>query len=106
VSYISLANQDQFVDVVVLILCFLLQAKRKFIILCLITRLSVTLQRNENMDLQEVEFIESSEIFKLVSTSFNHSTSYTEQTHIITISNSTINPVVPRFPAFFISFFQ
>ncbi|KAL9855832.1 putative guanosine-5'-triphosphate,3'-diphosphate diphosphatase [Arabidopsis thaliana] len=42
------------------------EAKRKFIILCLITRLSVTLQRNENMDLQEVEFIESSEIFKLV----------------------------------------
>ncbi|KAG7645646.1 HD domain [Arabidopsis thaliana x Arabidopsis arenosa] len=82
------------------------EAKRKFIILCLITRLSVTLQRNENMDLQEVEFIESSEIFKLVSTSFNHSTSYTEQTHIITISNSTINPVVPRFPAFFISFFH
>ncbi|KAL1195366.1 hypothetical protein V5N11_021119 [Cardamine amara subsp. amara] len=42
------------------------EAKRKFIIMCLIIRLSVILQRSENMDLQEVEFLESSESFKLV----------------------------------------
>ncbi|XP_023645202.1 uncharacterized protein LOC17900328 [Capsella rubella] len=42
------------------------EVKKKFIILCLITRLSVILQRSENMDLKEVEFLESSESFKLV----------------------------------------
>lgn len=55
-------------DVVVLIL-ILLQAKRNFIILCLIVRLSVILQRSENLDLQEVEFLESAQSFKLVSNS-------------------------------------
>lgn len=55
----------------------LLQAKRKFIIMCVIIRLSVTLQRSENMDLQRVEFLESSESFKLVSNFFfYHSISY------------------------------
>ncbi|XP_010458199.1 PREDICTED: uncharacterized protein LOC104739511 [Camelina sativa] len=42
------------------------EAKQKFVILCLITRLSVILQRSENVDLQEVEFLGSSESFKLV----------------------------------------
>ncbi|KAF8107989.1 hypothetical protein N665_0115s0004 [Sinapis alba] len=42
------------------------KAKRKFIIMCLIIRLSVLLQRSENMDLQEVEFFESANSFKLV----------------------------------------
>ncbi|CAN8294837.1 unnamed protein product [Cochlearia groenlandica] len=45
---------------------FTKEATRKFIILCLIIRLSVLLQRSENMDLQEFEFLESSESFKLV----------------------------------------
>ncbi|CAH8357851.1 unnamed protein product [Eruca vesicaria subsp. sativa] len=42
------------------------KAKRKFIIMCLIIRLSVLLQRSENMDLQEFEFLESTNSFKLV----------------------------------------
>lgn len=42
------------------------KAKRKFIVMCLITRLSVLLQRSESMDLQEVEFLESADSFKLV----------------------------------------
>ncbi|CAF2260437.1 unnamed protein product, partial [Brassica napus] len=42
------------------------KAKRKFIIMCVIIRLSVLLQRSESMDLQEVEFLESTDSFKLV----------------------------------------
>ncbi|ESQ35952.1 hypothetical protein EUTSA_v10007209mg [Eutrema salsugineum] len=42
------------------------KAKRKFIIMCLVIRLSVILQRTENMDLQEFAFLESAESFKLV----------------------------------------
>lgn len=42
------------------------KAKRKFIIMCVIIRLSVLLQRSESMDLQEVEFLESANSFKLV----------------------------------------
>ncbi|VVA90583.1 unnamed protein product [Arabis nemorensis] len=48
------------------------KAKRKFIILCLIVRLSVILQRSENIDLQEVEFLESAQSFKLVLKQQNH----------------------------------
>ncbi|KAL0697492.1 hypothetical protein Bca4012_053614 [Brassica carinata] len=42
------------------------KAKRKFIIMCLIIRLSVLLQRSEKMDLQDVEFLESANSFRLV----------------------------------------
>lgn len=42
------------------------KAKRKFIIMCLIIRLSVLLQRSESMDLQVFEFLESANSFKLV----------------------------------------
>uniref|UniRef100_A0A1J3IRF8 Exopolyphosphatase n=1 Tax=Noccaea caerulescens TaxID=107243 RepID=A0A1J3IRF8_NOCCA len=45
---------------------FTVETRRKFIIMCLIIRLSVILQRSENLDLQEVEFLEPSESFKLV----------------------------------------
>lgn len=71
-------------------LCCLLQAKQKFIILCLITRLSVILQRSENVDLQEFEFLESSESFKLVSKFFLSFYFLDWETPQNTISNSTI----------------
>lgn len=67
-SYICLANQAQSLDAVLMILILsVAQTKQKFIIMCLIIRLSVILQRSENLDLQEVKFRESSESFKLVS---------------------------------------
>ncbi|CAA7037101.1 unnamed protein product [Microthlaspi erraticum] len=45
---------------------FTVETRRKFIIMCLIIRLSVILQRSERLDLQQVEFLEPSESFKLV----------------------------------------
>ncbi|KAJ4719365.1 Ppx-GppA phosphatase protein (Exopolyphosphatase) [Melia azedarach] len=42
------------------------QAKQKFRLLCIIIRLSVTLQQNESVNLQEMKFSHSHEGFKLV----------------------------------------